>query len=46
MTPEDKESYMRVYQKRLDWENQEAANVREYIKAQTAANQSGKPGAR
>jgi len=31
MTPEDKESYMRVYEKRLYWEKQEAANIQEYI---------------
>jgi hypothetical protein len=31
MTPEDKESYMRVYQKRLDWQNQEAESIRAYI---------------
>jgi len=44
MTPEDKESYMRVYQKRVAWENQEATNIQEYIKAQTAANQPRQPG--
>jgi len=31
MTPEDRESYMRVYRKRLDQQEREAANVREYI---------------
>lgn len=31
MTPEDRNSYMRVYQKRMDWEKQEAANVQAYI---------------
>ncbi|MHC4867350.1 MAG: HzsA-related protein, partial [Planctomycetota bacterium] len=35
MTPEDKEIYMKVYRKRLDWEKQEALNIQEYIKAQT-----------
>jgi hypothetical protein len=34
MTPEDEASYMRVYQKRLDWEKQEAANIQEYIEDQ------------
>ena len=38
MKPEDKEIYMKVYNKRLDWEKQEAVNIREYIKAQTASN--------
>jgi len=37
MKPEDKEVYMKVYEKRLDWEKQEDANIREYIKAQTAS---------
>lgn len=32
MTPEDKEIYMKVYKKRLDWEKQEALNIQEYIK--------------
>jgi hypothetical protein len=36
MTPEDRECYMKVYQKRLDWEQQEAANVREYIDSLTS----------
>jgi len=35
MTPQDKEIYMKVYKKRLDWEKQEALNIQEYIKAQT-----------
>ena len=35
MTPEDKEIYMKVYKKRLDWEKQEALNIQEYIKART-----------
>jgi hypothetical protein len=35
MTPEDKEIYVKVYKKRLDWEKQEALNIQEYIKAQT-----------
>jgi hypothetical protein len=34
MTPEDKEIYMKVYKKRLDWEKREALNIQEYIKAQ------------
>ena len=38
MKPEDKEIYMKVYKKRLDWEKQEAANIREYIKDQAASN--------
>ena len=46
MTPEDKESYMRVYQKRLDWERQEALNIQEYIDNQTASNRSGQPDTR
>ncbi len=41
MTPEDRASYMRVYQKRLDWEKQEAENIREYIDNLTASNRSG-----
>jgi hypothetical protein len=41
MTPEDKEAYMRVYQKRLDWQKQEAANIREYIAAQTEVGHAG-----
>jgi hypothetical protein len=41
MTPEDKNSYMRVHSKRLDWEKQEAANIQEYIDDQTASNRSG-----
>jgi hypothetical protein len=32
MTPADKEIYMKVYKKRLDWEKQEALNIQEYIK--------------
>jgi hypothetical protein len=31
MTPADKETYLKVYRKRLDWEKQEAANIRQYI---------------
>ena len=31
MKPEDKKTYMKVHQKRLDWEKQEALNIREYI---------------
>ncbi len=38
MTPEDEALYMKVYARRLDWESQEAQNIQEYIKAQTAAN--------
>jgi len=34
MTPEDKEIYMTVYQKRVDQEKQEALNVQPYIQAQ------------
>jgi len=41
MTPEDRESYMRVYQKRLDWEKQEAVNIQEYIDALPTSNRSG-----
>jgi hypothetical protein len=33
MTPEDTQLYQRVYQKRLAWQEQEAANIREYIDA-------------
>jgi len=33
MTNEDRETYMAVYQRRLDWEKEEARNIREYIKA-------------
>jgi hypothetical protein len=36
MTPEDKAIYMKVHNKRLDWEKQEAKNIKEYIKAQNA----------
>ena len=32
MTPEDKEIYMRVYKKRQEWKEQEAANIEDYIK--------------
>jgi len=35
MTPEDKEIYSRVYQRRLDSVEQEALNIQAYIKAQT-----------
>jgi len=38
MTPEDKESYMRVYARRLDWEKQEAANIQEYLDDLTASS--------
>ena len=41
MTPEDKESYMRVYRKRLEWQKQEAANIEEYIDDLTAADRPG-----
>jgi hypothetical protein len=41
MTPKDKESYMRVYRRRLDQEKQEAANVREYIDSLAATDRSG-----
>jgi hypothetical protein len=34
MTPEDRDTYMAVYRKRLEWEKQEARNIREYIKTQ------------
>ncbi|NQT94264.1 MAG: hypothetical protein HQ559_16000 [Lentisphaerae bacterium] len=34
MKPDDKEIYMKVYRKRLDWEQQETLNIQEYIKAQ------------
>jgi len=34
MNEEDKASYMRVYQKRLKWQQQEEENIREYIEAQ------------
>jgi hypothetical protein len=37
MKPEDKKVYMKVYQKRLDLEKQEAANIREYIADQPAS---------
>ena len=37
MKPEDKAIYMKVHQKRLDAEKQEAANIKEYIKAQAAS---------
>ena len=40
MTPEDRECYMKVYRKRLDWEQQEAANVREYIDSLTSERES------
>jgi len=43
MTPEDKEIYMSVYEKRRFWEEQEALNIQEYIEAQVAANGSGEP---
>jgi len=41
MTPEDKEVYMRVHNKRMDWEKQEAANIQEYIDDLTASNRAG-----
>ncbi|HJM57901.1 MAG TPA: hypothetical protein QF446_11305 [Planctomycetota bacterium] len=34
MKPEDKEIYMRVYRRRLDWEKQEALNIQDYIEDQ------------
>jgi len=43
MTPEDKEIYMTVYMKRLEWEKQEALNIQEYLEAQAASNQSREP---
>jgi hypothetical protein len=46
MTPEDKEIYLNVYRKRLDWEKQEASNIQEYLDAQAASNRSGEPDAR
>ncbi|NQU22963.1 MAG: hypothetical protein HQ567_16930, partial [Candidatus Nealsonbacteria bacterium] len=46
MTPEDKEIYMRVYKKRLDWEKQEALNIQEYIDDLSASNRSGEPDTR
>jgi len=42
MAPEDKESYQRVYQKRLDWQKQEAANIQAYLDAQEDATQSAR----
>jgi len=36
MNPEDKATYMKVYQKRLDWKKQEARSIREYIRDQAA----------
>jgi hypothetical protein len=44
MTAEDREIYTRVYQKRLDWEKQEAANIQEYIDDQETIIQYGKHG--
>jgi len=41
MTPEDKECYLRVHKKRLDWEKREAANIREYLDDLTASNRIG-----
>ena len=41
MTQEDEESYMKVYRKRLAWEEQEAANIREYIDDLHAPGRSG-----
>ena len=41
MTPEDEERYMKVYQKRLEWEKQEAANIQDYIDDLTASSLSG-----
>jgi len=35
MKPEDKEIYMRVYNKRIEWEKQEAQNIQEYITTQS-----------
>ena len=37
MTPADKDIYMNVYRKRMDWRGQEAENIRKYIEAQSAA---------
>jgi hypothetical protein len=31
MTPADKENYLKVYQKRLDCQQQEAVNILQYI---------------
>jgi len=31
MTAEDKENYLRVYQKRVEWQKQEAANIQAYV---------------
>jgi hypothetical protein len=38
MRPEDKVIYMKVHKKRVEWEKQEAANIRAYIKDQAASN--------
>ncbi len=34
MTADDTKTYMNVYQKRLDWEQQEAINIEEYLDSQ------------
>ncbi len=36
MTLEDTQRYQRVYQKRLDWQQQEAANIQAYLATQTS----------
>jgi len=36
MKPEDKDTYMKAQQKRLDWQKQEEANIKEYIETQTS----------
>lgn len=41
MTPEDTKSYQRVYQKRLDWQRQEAANIQAYNEAPQGVISSG-----
>jgi hypothetical protein len=46
MTPEDKEIYVNVYEKRRSWEEQEARNIQEYIEAQAAPSGSGRPDTR
>jgi hypothetical protein len=46
MAPDDRESYQRVYRKRLAWEQQEKANIQEYIRVHAAARQAVKIGTR
>ncbi|MCP4855150.1 MAG: hypothetical protein GY903_11715 [Fuerstiella sp.] len=40
MTQEDKEHYLKVYQRRLDWEKQEARNILDYIDNQDSQRSS------